>query len=533
MSKRAILYARVSGDDRTKGGLNLGGQIELCREFARKKDYAIIAELPENDRGVSGATLDRPALRQALEMAYKHEFEVLIVREIDRFARSLASQLSIEQEFKRYGVEVEFALESYSDSPEGSLHKHIKAVIAEYERLKINERTIRGRKLKVKSGSVLVHGKPPYGYRLQEQNGKSTLVVHPREAQVVKLIYQWYAKGDDDFPPLSTRKIAEQLSAIGIPVPSITAGEENTWSARTILQILTNETYAGVWYYGKNAHSNGKRITHPEHKWVPVQITPIVSRELWKEAQKKRGTNLFIAPRNTKYPYLLAKRLICAICGAPLNARSSSRNNHTYYYYTCPKSQNAENEANPCPNKNFYRADWTDHSVWQWLYAYLSDPQIIQAGQEEFAQIQKEEIIQCEKKIALIYGHIEANRQQLQRLVDLYISGQFSKKLLMDQKNKIQAKITKLSLALAKYSEKIKGWENFSERFEDVMRIKSEVVEKLAPELMGNEHKYKLIDLLDVTAALYTNPTGQFAKIRFFLGSKEIAITSINEEKKE
>jgi site-specific DNA recombinase len=205
MTKRAVTYARVSSDDRSKGGLNLSGQLETCRAFALKKGYSIVAELAEDDRGVSGALLESPALSQALEMAAKREFDVLIVREIDRFARSLAKQMIVEQEFHRRGIELEFVLESYDNSPEGSFHKNIKAVIAEFERVKINERTRRGRLQKVKSGSVLVHGKPPYGYRLQERGGKSELIPYEPEARVVKMIFDWYVKGDDDHAPLSSR----------------------------------------------------------------------------------------------------------------------------------------------------------------------------------------------------------------------------------------------------------------------------------------------------------------------------------------
>ena len=122
-------------------------------------------------------------------MAKNNTFDVLVVREVDRLARSLAKQLIVEQEFKNLGVELEFVLEKYSAFPEGNLHKNIKAVIAEYERVKISERTIHGRRQMVKSGNVLVHGRPPYGYRLQRQNGKSQLAIYEPEARIVQLIF--------------------------------------------------------------------------------------------------------------------------------------------------------------------------------------------------------------------------------------------------------------------------------------------------------------------------------------------------------
>lgn len=47
--ERAVLYARVSGDDRGKDGRNLASQLEMGREYATQKGYTIIAELPEDD----------------------------------------------------------------------------------------------------------------------------------------------------------------------------------------------------------------------------------------------------------------------------------------------------------------------------------------------------------------------------------------------------------------------------------------------------------------------------------------------------
>ena len=97
MAVRAVTYARVSSDDHGKGGLNIAGQVDACRRYAEEKGYTIVAELAEDERGVSGAVMDSPGLDQALEMAAQGEFDVLISREIDRFARSLARQLIMEQ----------------------------------------------------------------------------------------------------------------------------------------------------------------------------------------------------------------------------------------------------------------------------------------------------------------------------------------------------------------------------------------------------------------------------------------------------
>ena len=185
--KRAVLYARVSSDDRQEEDRNLLGQLDMCRRYAQSRDYQVVAELHEDDRGASGAAFDLPQLNHIRDLACSEAFDVLIVRELDRLSRSLAKQLFVENELQRHGVEIEYVLDKYSDTPEGNLVKHVKASIAEFERLKIGERVMQGRELQVKSGNVLV-GIPPFGYRLVNRANQWTLEINAAEAQIVRQI---------------------------------------------------------------------------------------------------------------------------------------------------------------------------------------------------------------------------------------------------------------------------------------------------------------------------------------------------------
>lgn len=195
--RRAALYARVSGDDRANDGRNLAGQIEMGRKYAHEHGLIVVAELAEDDKGASGVEIDLPQLNRALEMAKAHECDILVVREIDRLSRSLAKQLIVEEELKRAGVEIAYVLGEYPNTPEGSLMKNVKAAVAEYERLKIVERNVRGKRLKAKSGKVVGDGHAPYGYKYED----SKLVIIEEQAKIVRLIYTWYVVGDGDSGP--------------------------------------------------------------------------------------------------------------------------------------------------------------------------------------------------------------------------------------------------------------------------------------------------------------------------------------------
>ena len=216
MTKRAVLYARTSYDDTGTDGRNLAGQLDMGREYAARKSYAVVAELAEDDRGASGAAFELPQLNRVLEMAHTGSCDVLVVREIDRLSRSLAKQLIVEEELKRASVRIEYVLGEYPDTPEGSLMKNVKASIAEYERLKIIERTTRGLRLKVKAGSVVIANRPPYGYQTGQVAGKTTLLPFGPEARVVRLIFDWYVTGNGTHGPMSTCAIARKLSDMAV-----------------------------------------------------------------------------------------------------------------------------------------------------------------------------------------------------------------------------------------------------------------------------------------------------------------------------
>lgn len=520
MTIRAVTYSRVSSDDHGKDGLNLTGQMELCRDYALKKGYTIVAELSEDERGVSGAAMNSPALHAALSMAGQNKFDVLIVREIDRFARSLAKQLIIEQEFKKYKVELEFVLESYTDTPEGSLHKNIKAVIAEYERVKIIERTVRGRRQKVRKGNILVHGRPPYGYRLEQKDRKSELIIHEAEARIIRLIYQWYLRGDDHHGPIASKTIANKLCEMGVPLPLLSTQRNNTWSRITVQNILANETYAGVWHYGKFANRNGERIANPAHNWQPVSVPAIIPRGIWVAAQEKRRKNQQTNPRNTRKAYLLGKRATCSLCGALLSTRASGIANKPRLYYFCSSKQQHIHHK----KSFFYRAELIDTAVWLWLKKYLSDPDALESGFLDFITRYNSESSPLAERILIVKSLLSENRQQLQKVLDLYIDGKFSRDILTKRKKKFEEKVFELASELSRLTERMEYWSTKSENIENMKEFICEINNLLDEADNTFLHRRQIIERLDVQASIVRQHEGIKIKLTFELGEFVLTI---------
>lgn len=448
--KRVVLYARTSGDDRGSEGRNLASQLEMAREYARRKGYAVVAEIQEDDRGASGAAFELEGLNRVLEMAQDGAFDVLVPREIDRLSRSLAKQLVVEEELKRHGVEVEYVLGSYPDTPEGRLNKHIRATIAEFEREKVIERTVRGRFNKVRAGNVMVHGVPPYGYRVGEENGKTMLVVHESEARIIRLIFEWYVQGDGEGDPLSFVKIARKLSGLGVPTHADIHGRykkrgPGAWNTSVVHRIIKNETYAGTWRYGKKRRRDGKWTPNAQDQTLAVEVPAIVDRETWEAAQAQRGENRVNALRNTKHEYLLGRRVTCGGCGLKMTSMTVVKDGvGRYSYYLCPaRERGRQDYAREC-NAPLFRADEVDAGAWEWVVELLTDRESLRRGFREYQAEREQENEPLRARVAVVDDLLAANRTQLELLLDLYLAGDFSRETLTDRKVRLEKTISAL-----------------------------------------------------------------------------------------
>ena len=447
MTKRAILYARVSGDDRGNDGRNLKGQLDMCRKYAQDQGWIVIAELAEDDRGASGASFELPELNRARDMAQAGEFDIMVVRELDRLSRKLAKQLIVEEELNRMGVEVEYVLADYDDTPEGRLNKHIRATIAEYEREKINERMVRGRWQKVKAGHVLLHSTPPYGYQAcVGSDGKDTLEIYEPEAKIVRMIYSWYAKGDESGKKPTIKGITKKLTEMKVPTRKDTmpgrGGHKKQgwgqWSSATVSKILKNEVYRGLWHYGKSGHDR--------ENWICVEVSAIIEDELWLEVMEIRKHYKHRSIAQRKHNYLLTGHIRCGHCGTGVyghpNIWRSKNATGLNLYYRCAAVDKAR--VNLTCNLPQFRVEDVDSITWEWVKSFLIDPKALSNGLIAYQEERAIDVAQTEERIEVINDLIDDNQAQLNRLIDLYLAGEFSKEFLIDRKKRFETTIESL-----------------------------------------------------------------------------------------
>src|SRR5215203_7039213 len=90
--KRAILYARVSGEEQAKKGYSLADKLDALRKWCSKNDYEILDEV--QDRGFSGAYLERPGLDRIREKVASGNVDAVVVLFRDRAARAFMRSFS-------------------------------------------------------------------------------------------------------------------------------------------------------------------------------------------------------------------------------------------------------------------------------------------------------------------------------------------------------------------------------------------------------------------------------------------------------
>lgn len=492
--KRAIVYARVSGDDRHNDRRNLDGQIEMGRKYALDNGYAIVEELAEDDRGASGASFDLPQLGRVLDMAERRQFDVLVVREIDRLSRNLAKQLIVEERLKSCEVAIEYVLGEYPDNPEGNLMKHVRGSIAEYEREKIRERSTRGRRNMARAGKVVSHGRPPYGYQLTDD--RQHLAVFEREAKIVRLIFEWYTVGDETGVRLSTTKIATRLSEMHIPTWADTRrGVPKTrgtgkWCTTSVRSILSNPTYMGTWQYGKGRADA-----------INVEIPPVVDAQTWQAAQWQRVANTIEAKRNTQREYLMRCRLTCN-CGYSVSAHCLTSRGNIYLYYRC-SSWMHDYAKGGCKKNGYFSVPDLDKLIWDWLKGWFKNPADLrrkfEAYQAERARVNAPLLGLLRVNDNLITDHAA----QLKRAKDMYQLGVINADELLERKVRLEATITKLEAEREKLQGRL-GRELSPQQITEVIKFAETLAHGLEKADQSFEARRRIIELLDVRAILAT-----------------------------
>lgn len=278
--------------------------------------------VPESNRYrevVSGETIDsRPRVQELLRRMESPRVKAILIVEPQRLSRGDLEDIGRLVKLLRYTNTLVITLQyTYDLADERDRDMFERELKRGNEFLEYQKRIMgNGRILSVQNGNFIGQT-PPYGYRkIVVKEGKRkchTLEPVPEDAEVVRQIFELYAKGE------STCSIARTLNAMGIPSPG-----GKTWMATNILPMLTNDHYIGMVHWNRRKSvkiiEHGELVTtRPRSKdfmSYPGKHPPIISQELWDRVQEQRGKAPPVKEKS-RCVNPLSGLLRCQ-CGAPM-----------------------------------------------------------------------------------------------------------------------------------------------------------------------------------------------------------------------
>ena len=431
---QAAIYARVSSDAQAEEQ-TIDSQIAALREQVVKDNVSLRDEHCFLDDGISGSTLNRPALERLRDAAYVGGFQRLYVHSPDRLARKYAYQVLLVDELQKHGIDIVFLNRAIGASPEEDLFLQMQGMFAEYERAKIMERSRRGKRHAATRGSVNVLSAAPYGYRYitrREGDGQAAYEIDDGPAAVVRQVFEWVGRDR-----LSIGEVTRRLRAQGVK----TATNKDWWDRTSVWGMLKNPAYKGFAAFGKTrtgprrpqlrtqrGHSKTPRRTGSTYdtdarEQVSIPVPAIVSEELFAAVEtqltenRQRGRE---SRRGAKY--LLQGLVACACCGyayygKPVS-RASAKGKVPYAYYRCVGTDAYRfGGQRVCENKQA-RTDKLEEAVWQDACELLRHPQLLRKEYERRLAAPPDSSSQSSLK-----KQIAAAQRSVDRLIDAYADG--------------------------------------------------------------------------------------------------------------
>ncbi|WP_428334200.1 recombinase family protein [Novosphingobium sp.] len=327
---RCAIYTRKSSEEGLEQGFNsLDAQRESCAAYILSQASEGWTQVPDiyDDGGLSGGTLERPALRRLLADTAGGRIDIIVVYKVDRLTRSLLDFAKLVEALDKAGTSFVSITQSFNTTTSmGRLTLNMLLSFAQFEREVTAER-IRDKIAASKAKGMWMGGTPPLGYK---PDGRSLTIVE-EHAEIIRIIYQRYlALGN-------VRVIEQQLSTelTLSPRRARINGKEFgglPFSRGQLYSILKNPIYVGDIAHGRVIYAG--------------QHQAIIDRAIWNDVQRRLADNVQGQRRAVRAanPSLLAGLIVDAN-GVPLISTHACKANVRYRYYVSHNIHHATSDA--------------------------------------------------------------------------------------------------------------------------------------------------------------------------------------------
>lgn len=490
---RVTYYARVSSESDEQ--LNsLGNQVSYYESLIRKnKAWTFVPGYI--DEGLSGiSTRKRENFHRMVADGRDGRFDLIITKEITRFARNTLDSIKYTRELLGCGVAVFFQNDNINTLDEDSeLRLTIMSGIAQDELRKLSSRVKFGHQQAIKSKVVLGNSRI-FGYRKDNKR----LVIDEAEAPMVRELFELYATGR-----YSMKKIEDLFWEKGYRNL-----RGNRISHVTMSNIIANPKYKG-WYVGNKVKVvdmfTKKQKFLPPEEWVMFrdetgEIVPaIVSEELWDAANavlRRRSEDVKSRQGICNHANLLTGKLYCTCCGQPYYRKESrgtdgARNSK----WIC--SGKIKNGKESCPSFAIYESE-----LQPLLYEVFSETRAdADTMVEEYVRLYTE-TTDCDRlpgQIAALEQQIENAEKKKRKLLQLSVDGMIADRDFKTMTEQCNAEIADIEAQIDELKAQLQSSEAFGEKIAAIRRVLAEAQRDAASGIIGKEFVDRYIDKIFVT----------------------------------
>ena len=272
---RCAIYTRKSSDEGLGQGFNsLDAQHEACAAYiaSQRHEGWKMLSTRYDDGGLSGGTLERPALQRLLADIDSGRIDMVVVYKIDRLTRSLADFAKLVDRLEAASCSFVSVTQAFNTSSSmGRLTLNVLLSFAQFEREVTAER-IRDKIAASKKKGLWMGGLAPLGYDPHPDSNRRELVVNETEAETVRRLFALYL----EHGCLNATVEAVRKAGLRSKHRVFASGRQQggaVFSRGQIYRILTNPVYRGL-------------IRHKDKVW-PGSHTAIISDDLWDRVEDK------------------------------------------------------------------------------------------------------------------------------------------------------------------------------------------------------------------------------------------------------
>lgn len=426
-------YCRVSTDKSDQ--LNsLETQKEFFLEYTKRTGDNLIKLYA--DEGISGTKIkNRKEFQRMLADAEKGLFDMVVVKDISRFARNTVDLLQSVRRLKSLGIETQFLTANMTSMGNSEFVLTIFGALAQEESANTSKRIKFGKKMNAEKGRV-----PNIVFGYDKTIGDYfNLSINENEAMAIRQIFQWYTEEG-----YGGSKIANMLNERGIKTK-----RGNNWSQNSVCRILTNEIYTGKIINGKEEIADfltGQRKEKDESEWL-VTLRPelrIIEDEVFDKAQdilKGRHDSFKITHERQSNKYLFSTLIKCKECGWSFR-RTVRQYKNTYVRWVC--SGHNGKGADSCPNAVTVDEEELIQALQDYFEEILSKKKkVINYVIKEFQRVYKakDENIEYEKQLNTELNRLRKSRE---KYMDMYTDDLISREELNEKIGGMRKEIERL-----------------------------------------------------------------------------------------